>query len=155
MNATTMAMVVMLCAVVCSCGVESSVTPPPDWSTGGDTDITTSTSTSTSATGGAGGAGGNSSGGATPCDPDKPTEAFKGYHGCWEIPCCTPGKANFDYSGECGVQSGWTETDAYLCAMEPTFGPQTDYRKCQVLDALEGQIECQWGASLILCCEPK
>lgn len=155
MNSTTklMGLLALTCA---ACGsAETQASPPP----------TTNDAGASGGDGGGGDGGGGDTGGttsttstSTTCDPDNPTEAFAGYHGCWDVECCTginPG-TQVEMNYQCNVATGGKHTQAYLCAMAPTFGPQSDYRECGVITVFGWEnATCQWGPTVILCCEPK
>lgn len=165
---TTTKLFLLAALGITACGGEATIaTPPADGagsssayssgSCGGAGDGGTAGQAGDTSTGGNnGGTGGAGAGdGGATCDP--PTEAFSGFHACWDWQCCTPGNG-YDYGFECAVQMGLEQASYYLCIFEPKEGPQTDYRKCEVLDLgvppEQAMLPCQWGSSMILCCEP-
>lgn len=116
---------------------------------GGDTGGATTTSTTSAGAGG--GDGGD--GGALAC---MPADAFVGWDGCYRPdPLCCSDLYCINVAARCEVETDGL-AEPYLCAnVPPTMnGGLTDFRSCHQLPG-EVDIDCMWGPSAILCCEPQ
>lgn len=124
--------------------VETSIAGGDSGGVAGATDASTSTST---------GASGVGDGGAPAC---MPADVFVGWDGCYRPdPLCCSDLYCINVAARCEVEtSGLTEP--YLCATAPpvTDGGLTDFRSCLQLPG-DVDIDCVWGPSAILCCEPQ
>jgi hypothetical protein len=104
---------------------------------------------------GGGDGGGGGGGGKTTEDLCHPSDPFVGWDSCWrpDALCCAD-LFCLDVGAMCAADAGGF-TEPYLCADVPAVldGIPTDGRACAVLQG-GFQIDCAWGASAVLCCEP-
>lgn len=84
-----------------------------------------------------------------------PSDVFVGSDGCYRpsASCCHD-IHEADLSGHCAEAFGPTYSAAYLCSILPGFfgGGLTDYHACAAIET--SNIDCSWGLSTVLCCEP-